>query len=272
MVVIMSLIFLFLIYNSFIPIPYYTKYKDKKVYRYRFTISKIDSLRDSVYVKKIGGALNYFGLKNVECLDTLDKKLVLIIKNSLDSLNTTLRWKLIRDGLYINKNREIGFYEVRALGAEAMLSVDNYITKFGWGEGKSLKSVIDMASFIGLGSSFYKDKNHIYEYYGMAYGGYLSIFGKADYKTFEVIGDAYARDKNHIYAERTGVLEQVDYETFTSVFGIGAYAKDKNGYYWWGDKIDTSNYKVPEIKAAIVHFPKFRPVKSIILDRAQRGY
>lgn len=143
----------------------------------------------------------------------------------------------------MNKNGELGFGESIAIG-EGAFSAENYITKLG-DNGKTLKSVIDTATFVNLGCSYYKDKNQIYEYYAMAEGGFFNV-ADVDYNSFKLIGDAYAKDKNHIYVERHGVMENVDYKTFTTKFGIGAFGKDKNGYYYGGDKIDTLNNKIDE--------------------------
>lgn len=82
-------------------------------------------------------------------------------------------------------------------------------------------------------------------------GGSFSIDTKVDYKTFKVIGDTYSKDKNHIYADRMGIMEDADYKTFRTKIGIGPYAKDKNAYYYWGQKIDTANYDDEYTKKAI---------------------
>lgn len=64
---------------------------------------------------------------------------------------------------------------------------------------------------------------------------------EADVKTFKVIGNCYAKDKNHIFGERKMILDSVDYKTFITCDDCGCWAKDKNGYYSWGDKTDIND-------------------------------
>ncbi len=156
-------------------------------------------------------------------------------KVKIDSINKTLDWKIMKNNLWINKNGELGIKTTES--NEEGIDIERYITELCC-EGKSLKSIIDTASFEFLGSSFYKDKNNIYTHYIMSDGGNFWIVKEADVLTFEIIGDCYAKDKNHIYGERAMVMDSVDYKTFKTKKGIGCYAKDKNGYYFWDEKID----------------------------------
>ncbi len=176
-------------------------------------------------------------------------------KKRLDSINKALEWRKLKCGLWINKNGDIGFLTSRAIGeteTKEFIYTDYYIYKFGFNEYSPLKSVIDTATFHYLGSTFYKDKYHIYHHYTMSDGGSFNIYNIADYKTFKIIGDCYAKDKNHIFGERAGILEHVDYKTFISAKEAGCFAKDKNGYYFWDEKIsdeelqDTSLVKIIE--------------------------
>ena len=72
----------------------------------------------------------------------------------------------------------------------------------------------------------------------MASGGSFFIVQEADLKTFKVIGDCYAKDKNHIFGERHMIIKSADYKTFKTKKGVGCFAKDKNGYYFWDSKLD----------------------------------
>ncbi|QCX40437.1 hypothetical protein FF125_19035 [Aureibaculum algae] len=169
------------------------------------------------------------------------------ILTELDSINASFQWKLIKDNLYINKKGQLG------LQIDYATEVGNtkyYISNFTDND-QSLNKVIDTASFIHLGSTFYKDKNNIYHYFDMAYGGRFTVYNSKDYATFHVIGDHYAKDKHHIYGERAGVLKNVDYKTFTSEIGAGPYAKDKFGYYFWDELIMTHEefYKKYKLKS-----------------------
>lgn len=242
---------LFFLYNSYVPIAYTNECKDKHLFRYQFGIYKIDTLdKTEVIIEQIGNAENYFGFAKPACIDGIYKYEQTLRKKEIDSMNKSLNWKLIKNNLYRNKNGEIGFKEKRSLG-EGTSPVTDYITKFGFNDGKPLKTEIDTATFEDLGSSYYKDKRHIYIYYAMLGGGSFSIDTKVDYKTFKVIGDSYAKDKKHIYCDRMGIMEQADYKTFRTKIGIGAYAKDKNAYYYWDQKIDTANYDDEYTKEAI---------------------
>lgn len=249
---------MFFLYNSYVPIPYANECKDKHLFRYQFGIYKIDTIgKKEIQFEQIGDAEAYFGFNKPACIDGIYKYEQSLRKKETDSINKGLNWKLIKHNLYRNKNGDIGFQENRSLGEGAVTVID-YITKLGLNDGKPLKSVIDTTTFQDLGSSYYKDKKHIYVYYGMLDGGHFNIDPKVDYKTFKVIGDTYAKDKNHIYADRMGIMEHADYETFRTKVGIGPYAKDKNGYYYWGDKIDTLNYDDEYTKEAIKMLMKLR--------------
>ncbi len=104
---------------------------------------------------------------------------------------------------------------------------------------QKIKDIIDSATFKYLGSSFYKDKNHVYTHNSRLDGGNFWIVENADVKTFEVIGNScYAKDKNFIYAERAIQMPNIDYKTFKTCGDCGCYAKDKNGYFFWDTKID----------------------------------
>ena len=172
------------------------------------------------------------------------------IKNTierLDSINMALDWKLIKDKLYRNNAGQLGF---QIDYATEVGNTKNYITQFCDSE-STLNEIIDIKSFEYLGSTFYKDKNNIYHYFDMAYGGRFTVYNSKDYATFHVIGDHYAKDKHHIYGERAGVLKNVDYKTFTSEIGAGPYAKDKFGYYFWDELIMTHEefYKKYKLKS-----------------------
>ena len=252
------LIGIFFLYNSYVPIAYRNQCNDPNLYRYQFGIYKIDTLgKNEVSFEQIGDAEDYFALDKPACVDTIYKYEQSLRKKEIDSVNKSLNWQLVKHNLYKNKNGELGFREIISLGEDAP-PVTNYITKFGFNEGIPLHKTIDTASFTYLGSAYYKDKKHIYQYNAMLGGGSFFINKEVDYKTFQIIGDVYAKDKNHIYEERTGIMEKVDYKTFKTAVGIGPYAKDKNGYYSWDEKIDTLNQDNAQEKEAIKMLMKLR--------------
>ena len=253
-----ALIGMFFLYNSYVPITYQNECKDKHLYRYQFGIYKIDTMGNKeVKFEQIGDATDYFGLDKPACIDSIYEYEQSLRKKEIDNVNKDLNWQLIKHNLYKNKNGEFGFREMISLG-EGTTPVTNYITKLGFNEAKALSKIIDTATFTDLGSSYYKDKKHIYQYNAMLGGGSFYINTDVDYKTFEVIGDVYAKDKNHIYVDRTGIMKNADYKTFKTALGIGPYAKDKNGYYSWDEKIDTLNYDNAYLKEAIKRLKKLR--------------
>ena len=168
----------------------------------------------------------------------------------LDSINESLDWKLIKNNLYLNNKNELGF---QIDYVTEISSTRNYISHF-CDTNTPLIKIIDTDTFKHIGSTFYKDKNNIYHYFNMAYGSRFSIYKGVDYNTFKVVGDHYAKDKNNIYGERAGIIDQVDYATFTSEKNAGPYAKDKNGYFFWDDLIMTHDkfYKTHKRKTVSV--------------------
>lgn len=255
---IIKLVFIFFIllilvaYNYFIPTKFENKCKDKNIFKYKFGIYKAETLASNIVeYKKIGGFLAFLNSKDAKCLEEIETEHYLNIKNNRERITTSLQWKKLRCGLYINKNGVLGFKDYRVIGSERLVTEEYYITKLGFDEGKPLQAIIDTATFYELGNTYYKDKDHIYHFYGMAGGGSFYIFDEADYTTFEILGDCYARDKNSIYEMRSGKLDSVDYHTFKSILGQGCYAKDKNGYYSWGTKIEERFLNDSEVKEVI---------------------
>lgn len=240
--IIVLIFIIFLISNYIFPIKYNNSCLDNNIYRQKLSIYKIDTIFNKVRYKKIGGILEYFGVRKTKCLKEIKLEYLLSIKRKMDSTNIELQWKKLDCGLWVNKNKELGYKSSRVIGMEGMVSGDYYVTKFGWNEGEHLNTVIDTTTFKQIGNTFFKDKNNIYHTYAMICGESFYIYDIADYKTFEIIGDCYAKDKNHIYIERKGNVDIdtiVDFKTFTSIKGIGCFAKDKNNYYHW-------DYIIPE--------------------------
>jgi len=200
---------------------------------------------------KAAAAIENTESNSLETRETRIKKIIA----RMDSINSTLAWKPIKNNLYRNNKGEIGFqidYNTEVGNTK------NYITSFCSTDSLlRLKKVIDTKSFTYLGSTFYKDKKHIYHYFDMAYGGRFSIYSIGDHKTFKAIGDHYAKDKNNIYGERAGILKNIDYKTFTSHKGVGPYAKDKYGYYFWDDLIMTHKEFEKEYKRKSVSLKEF---------------
>lgn len=166
----------FFLYNSYVPIRYTNDCNDKHIFRYQFGIYKIDTLgKKEVNFEQMGSAEDYFGFDKAPCIDAIYHYEQSLRKKEIDSVNKSLNWKMVKNNLCQNKNGELGFQESMSLGEGNNSVAINYITKFGFNEGKTLKSVIDTATFTSLGSYYYKDKRHIYSYYAMLNGGSFNV-------------------------------------------------------------------------------------------------
>lgn len=242
--------------NFFIPVKFINNCKDKNLFRYKLGIFKIDStISNEINYEKIGGISEFLNFKKTQCLDDIEFEKYIKIKNRLHSLTLQDKWKKLNCGLWINKKGDVGFKDNKVIGMEGLISVEYYITKLGFNEDEPLNKIIDTTTFRELGNTYYKDKNHIYHFYGMVGGGSFYIFDKADYATFEILGDCYAKDKNHIFEMRSGILENVDYKTFITKKDIsGCIAKDKNGYIVWGNRINLKETEDDQLKKMITEF------------------
>lgn len=168
-----------------------------------------------------------------DSLSRLEK--IKIHKRETDQYNQSLGWKKTSFDLWRSKNGDLAI-KTKA-GSDVGISIDQYISEMA-DSGKPIKYVIDTVTFRYVGSSFYKDKNHVYTHFVMAHGGNFWIVQGADPQTFESLGKCYAKDKNNIYGERAMKMDSMDYATFKTCNECNCYAKDKNGFYFWDDKIN----------------------------------
>lgn len=256
-------------YNSFIPIQYNNSCKDENLFRYRFGIYKIETnIVDSLEQEKLGGFSTYLGIGEVPCLDTMLKAKLTAQKKSIDSLQKLQGWRLLKCGLWVNKNGDIAFKSDYLLRGDTGvgLTASRFMTRFGFDEeiNPTLKSVIDTATFKQLNYSFYRDKNNIYQYYPMSGGGRFSDFKevepKLDVPTFTALNDNYARDKNFVYDNRKGMIETADVKTFI-VLKDEPFAKDKNNYYQWDGIIEKEEQQDSTVKEAIKKLNKLEDEK-----------
>lgn len=51
-------------------------------------------------------------------------------------------------------------------------------------------------------------------------------------------------------------MDNIDYKSFKTKKGIGCFAKDKNGFYFWDDKIDTSKISDGIVKDKIAELKR----------------
>ena len=151
-------------------------------------------------------------------------------------------WHELRCGLWANDNGDIGLKTTRAV-SDAKIETF-YLTRTTLGDGASLKSIVDTETFHYIGASFYKDKNHIYNYFPMSDGGsFYPLDDIVDYATFGVFeGSCYARDKNSIYVEKHVLIRShVDYQTFHVM--RECLGQDRYGFILWEDRTTEDDAK-----------------------------
>jgi hypothetical protein len=143
-------------------------------------------------------------------------------------------------GLYINKNGEIGFptrpdyvFKEHKLKGEDKMCPNRFITELN--DSTMLNKIIDTSTFRNIGASFYLDKNNIYNYYVMCDGGFLYQFSE-DTSNFEMLNSEFARHHSTIYHFRSGELD-ADIETFKASSRFTSVAKDKDGYFEFGERV-----------------------------------
>lgn len=172
-----------------------------------------------------------------------------------DSVAKVMRWKPIRDNLYVSKFGDVGFRTMYHISESE--TVETYRTDLCCEEGNRLKDIIDIETFEQIGGDwgwggYFKDKNHIYHFFGNSDGGNLSIVEGADRATFEIVCCCYGRDKNHIYDIRFGVMESINPEEFKILeYKNRCLAKYKDSYYWGNDKLGPEDLADPEMQEAI---------------------
>jgi hypothetical protein len=160
-------------------------------------------------------------------------------------------------GLYINDNGTLAYkavdnsYRMDTTGKEKPFYV--YLTTiYGAdlsdtinGGLKEMKFVVDTATFKILGTFYFKDKNHFYDFNPMADGGTIAINPDIDIKTFQILeSEFYAKDKKHCYY-RGRIVEGADLKSFkvldTSYSFHTAY--DKRNYYNCENKMELTDNK-----------------------------
>lgn len=148
-------------------------------------------------------------------------------------------WKRLTSIVYINKYKDIGINVLRG-GPEC--NYEDYFTSDI--DGNRFRDLIDANTITSLGENFYKDKNSIFHYFPMAYGGSFYPLMKADYQTFEVISECYAKDKNFVYTTfQARIVKNADVNSFEDVDGVGCFGKDKNRYYHWQHEVSKEEFE-----------------------------
>jgi hypothetical protein len=182
---------------------------------------------------------------------------LMILGSSCDNSKSVdkygMTWRKTGYDLWISQNGKLAIKSFDV--SDGVTKKNVFIDQFP--DGKSLNSIVDTITFKDLGNYFFKDKNHVYKHYDMSDGGHFIIVDRADPKTFIIINDCYAKDKTSIYCQRLGRLDMVDYKTFKTTTETGCFAKDKNGFYFQDEKIDTTNTDV-ELQKIIKKLKKLK--------------
>ena len=187
--------------------------------------------------------------------DARIKQRVVKAKRYEDSLVKVMQWKPLQDGLYISKFGDIAFKTAYVLDPPNF--IETYRTKFCCQDGEAFKDVIDIKTFRLIGGDwgwggYFKDKNHIYHFWGNSGGGNFYIVDEADLATFEIVSDCYGRDKNYVYDMRFGIIEGVDPKDFKILYHDNrCLAKHKDDYYEGHDKLSPEELAAPDIQEAI---------------------
>lgn len=157
----------------------------------------------------------------------------------------------LRCGLWINASGSLAYKDIAAAPpdiADSVDVVDNYITwTYDYRDSlddymTGLCDVIDTASFEFMGRFYMKDRNHIYFYQPMAYGGQIFVtngIDRASFRTFpDHSTDFFACDKDNCYA-LSRRIDGADPPTFRPVeFDGYVISRDRNHVYNWTIPLD----------------------------------
>jgi len=152
-------------------------------------------------------------------------------------------WNELQCGLYIHSSGDIGFptepdlvfIPPSEIYDERSICPNNFLTHLGDDTSKQLKLVVDTTTFEAIGTGFYKDKNNIYSHYAVCDAGTFSVFAE-DTASFKLIGNSYAHYQSKIYHHRLGLMD-TDPASFKSSAEFGQAAKDKDGFFSFGERI-----------------------------------
>jgi hypothetical protein len=169
-------------------------------------------------------------------------------ENAQHIKNKNVSWKEIKGGLYLSPEGEIGFASaqrfanIRREKLKGETCANVFITTMNWDDTTKISSVVDTATFEHLGSDYYRDKNHIYNFYSMCEGGYFKIFS-SDTSDFRLLSSCYARHKDEIFHHRNGGPLKVDVASFRVSQTYECIARDKHSFYEYGDPVTEEELK-----------------------------
>lgn len=159
----------------------------------------------------------------------------------------TTTFKVLACGLYMDKKGNLAFK------THDFTDQDRYLTDIWYADRtdsingglKDMKYVVDTATFKILGTFYFKDKNHVYDFAPMSDGGTIGINWDADVNTFQVLeSDFFSKDRKHCYY-REIIIKDADVNSFkvldTSYSQDIAY--DKRNYYNGEKKMNVADIK-----------------------------
>jgi hypothetical protein len=163
------------------------------------------------------------------------------------STKTGSDWQRLKSNLYNSPDGEIGFASRPSLANIPILELSDaqcpnqFLTYIGGDYTTKLSDVVDVSSFEYIGSSYYQDKNRIYNHYGMCDGGYLNIFSE-DKANLRLLNDSYVCYKGRIYHNRGGQMDAdvTSFETNDKYLNI---ARDKDGYFEFYERVSIDNLR-----------------------------
>jgi hypothetical protein len=192
----------------------------------------------------------------VSCTDTKDVKKVADNSRLHDTVyhklnafgcirGDTSKFVELKCGLYINSDGIIAFpaidnsyrmdtsadskplfiYLTTIYGADPYDSIN--------GGQKEIRFVVDTSTFKILGTFYFKDKNHIYDFNPMVDGGTIGINTDIDKNSFQILeSECYGKDNKHCFY-RGRLIEGADLRTFKVLDTSYSFhiAYDKNDFY-----------------------------------------
>ena len=156
-----------------------------------------------------------------------------IVDTNFHSINSfgivsgdTSKFIKLQCGLYLNSNGILAYkaadYAYREDTTMDEAPIDVYLTTIYDanvadtinGGLEEMKFVVDTSTFNILGSFYFKDKNHVYDFVPMMDGGTISVNRTTDPKAFQLLpGGFYAKDEKHCFY-RGEIIKDADLKSF----------------------------------------------------------
>jgi len=131
--------------------------------------------------------------------------------------------------------RDISIYIATIYGADPIDTID--------GGQKEMRYVVDTSTFQILGTFYFRDKNHFYDFNPMSDGGTIGINNEIDSKSFRILeSEFFGVDYKHCFY-RGRLIEGADLKTFKVLDTSYSFhtAFDKRNFYEGANKITTAD-------------------------------